>query len=321
MLGTGSFPLSWETSRSKTVFPALKGPPFRVNERTVLAKSMKYAQLLDTSVVVEDEEQKRKHRWKLVRQLHVVTQSADHRMHSLERALFTNAQYIINEDLFVSCIIAEYRFGNDTCMNAQLRWLYASFDRERQNVTDWREVLVYYRALMYFRWVREREKDLVLVLTDIYSEGNGADRAHKDSFELKNVSHVLRVIFRCPCESDGDVAQIDTLLQPLLDRMVKHGNIIIRRLLAKTLDEYLPLLRSWGVMLWQRLSTDLRLTVLDEAQLQHRDNAERIISRFKLEQAMRMCSRNTSKLFFREWKFYTMRSTGVRSYSNKKMRR
>jgi hypothetical protein len=323
MLASGSFSLKWETGRTKSVFPALKTPPYRVKERVILAKSMSMDQLLNVSVPTEDQEIKRRNRWKALRNTHLITQSHTYEKHSFETALYSLANHIISEEHFVMAVINEYKFPNTMKMDAHLRWLYWSFDYERKNEVDWRDILLHYKILMYFRWVKDRTFELILILFNIYVEGDNKQIAFKDDFILKNAKESLLKIFLAPCVTDTEVAHMTVLVEPLLENVtIHHNNMIIRRKFQKMLSDYdKNLLQYWSRLMWELLPSDMRLTVLDESQMHHHDNAEVIISRFKMEQALNMYKKNTSKVFFREWKLHTLRSTGVRAYANKKLKR
>ncbi len=322
MLASGSFSLKWETGRSKTVFPALKAPPFRLKERTVLAKSMSYDQLLNISVSTEDQEEKRRNRWKALRNTHLITQSPPFHKHSFETALYTNANHILSEEHFVMTIMNEYKFPNSMKMDAHLRWLYWSFDHERENNVDWRDVLLHYKILMYFRWVKDRTCELILILFNIYVEGENKQIAFKDDFVLKEADQALMKIFLAPCVLETEIVHMTNLAEDMIIKIQDKGNTIIRRQFQKMLSDYNPkLLQYWSRLMWELLPSDMRLTVLDESQMHHHDLAENIIARFKYEQALNMYKKNTSKVFFREWKLHTLRSTGVRAYANKKLRR
>jgi hypothetical protein len=60
---------------------------------------------------------------------------------------------------------------------------------------------------------------------------------------------------------------------------------------------------------------------MDEAQLKHYNQAELIIGRYQLSQALQLYHKNTYKIIFRAWKFQTIKASGARAYAVKKMKR
>ena len=147
MLERGSFSLKWETLRTKSSFPAIHHKTvgnFRIFEQKLLAKSMSFEQILNTSIPVDDPETKCKLRWKAIRQLYTITRLEEYNKFSFEMILYENATNLVTEEHFVFNIIKTYKFPNHMKMDAHLRWLYWTFDEERKNAVDWRDILVYY---------------------------------------------------------------------------------------------------------------------------------------------------------------------------------
>ncbi len=85
--------------------------------------------------------------------------------------------------------------------------------------------------------------------------------------------------------------------------------------------KFAPIVTQWSKQGWERIGTELRLTVIDEAQLFHRDNAERLLTRYKLSQALKIYARNCLKVVVKEWRLVSLRESGVRNYIMKKMYR
>lgn len=326
MLDKGSFNLKWETLRTKTSFPLITKPPgtFRLVEQRALAKVMSYEQILNTSVPIDDFEHKFRMRWKAMRQLYSITRLPEYNNFSFEMILYENATYNISEEHFVMNIIKTYKFPNNMKMDAHLRWLYWTFDNERRNQVDWRDILLYYKILLYFRFIKDRPLDLICILFDIYTNGEQQQIAKKEDFVLPHAIPCIEKVFLAPCITETEIADMRIAYESLIaivdneyDNQIKHHQF--QRLLRQSPHD--KIVTFWSKLMWDKLPSELRLTVVDEAQQFHKNNAEVIIARHKLAQAMAMYQKNTVKVIFREWKLYILRSTGVRMYHTRKLRR
>eukprot|EP01040_Poterioochromonas_malhamensis_P005054 gene5054-5417_t len=293
---------------------------------------MKFEEILNVNVRVEDTEQQRRSRWKAVHHLYSMTTREPFNKISFENAIYSNATYTVNADYFVSSIIQEYRFPNSLKMDEHLRYLFYTFDQGRSNCVDWRHILLCYRLLRHFRFVRDRPIILILELFIIFTEAyrvsskdpHTSAEVKKDHLFLEPADEQLMKIFSVPCLSDSDIMMMKELAHPLFTAVrIRHNNRITRRELDRLISEpeHKKLVQFWSRHAWERLSSDMRLTVMDEAMLQHRDNAEVIIGRYQLMQALAMYHRNTYKVFFRAWKFQTIQASGARAYAIKKMKR
>jgi hypothetical protein len=156
------------------------------------------------------------------------------------------------------------------------------------------------------------------------SSSNRIKSDMKDFLSLSNAEEYLKRILFAPCLSDTEVLTINEMAYDLFERIKDQGNQVTRKELRKvfqTLPKGKAILQLWSRFAWERLSSDMRLTVMDEALLHHRDNAEVIIGRYKLSQALALYTRNTFKTVFRAWKVQTIRASGARAYAVRKMKR
>jgi hypothetical protein len=355
-------PLKWEVERFKSTFPKVSEKrssasvgkvvgPYRLKERVELATMMTIDQILDTNVRLEDSERQRSARWKAMLSLYQTITSNAFCKISFDNAMFSHATTFIDVDYFVATIMKEYKFPNSMKMDSFLRHLYSTFDHERRNSVDWREILLHYRLLQQFRLVRDRSLDLILDLFIVYAADSPAIASSsivdKDNLTVKNANVYLKKIFSLPFLSDSDIVTVNELAYPLADSIRRNGNKISRKGFQKLLQEEEKVEESvesgskqseqceepkkrrkegsvvalWSRHAWERLSSEMRLTVMDEALLHHRDNAEFIIARYQHSQAMALYEKNTYRSIFRVWKLVTIKASGARAYAIKKIKR
>jgi hypothetical protein len=332
-----SKPLKWEVEKYKSTFPRLastKTFPFRIKEREEIAKVMNFDEILSVSTRFEDNEQKRKQRWKAMHQFYLIITKEPFNQRSFDNAIYAHATFRVDSNYFVATIQRTYKFPNHLKVDEHLRYLYSTFDTERSDSVDWRNILMIFRILQYFRYVRDRPLDLLLELFVIFTheEGDKEKPVHKDELVLKNATENLQKIFFAPLLSDSDMVVMNEFLYPFLEYVQSRGNVIKRRDFKlyfqeshkhseQTKKERKKVIDFWSRHCWERLSSDMRLTIMDEATLYHRDNCEFIIARYQHQQALALHNKNTYKLIFRAWKFQTIKASGARAYAIKKMKR
>jgi hypothetical protein len=313
--------LKWERPETLTTFPVI---PVSQADREYCAKAMTVGEILETSVRLEDSTEKRRHRWKYVRNLFAVINKPPFDKASFENALFAHAHYHMSLEQFTMRLMIEFKFPTKLRMDDYLRWLYLSFDTFRSNSVDWREMIMYYRVLRYFRLIKESSLELILLLFDVYGEG-GSDgsQVDRDRIEVSNAKTVLLRIFQVPCLTEPELYGIETMLESLFDHLDTTGNKISRRALEVGFKSGRFSQRAvayWSTLCWDRLPTDQRLTILDEAQTKHAVAAEVIISRFQLQQAIVIYTKNTLKHVLRAWKIVTVKASGARAFALSRLR-
>lgn len=324
MLQKASFALKWEKDARKSTFPISKGPPYRIFEQTHMADSMNFDEVYNLTVTVEDEEIKRKQRWKSLRQVYLITrETPPYHTHSLENTLFANSLHTITEEHFVMSIINEYKFPNKMKVDVHLRWLYWSFDKNRQNIVDWREILIAYKILIFYRFVRDRTLDLILLLFDIYAEGVSTAKTDKEKILVTPANHILSTILLTPCITDSEIVNMRLLLEEELlpEIETRFHNKINRKNASQLLTKYPKILTTWSNYCWERLSSEMRLTVLDEATMQHQENADMIIARRQLSLAIGLYTKHIKRRQFIAWKLITIRLSGANAFILKILKR
>lgn len=319
--------MRWECPETVTTFPVIETAlPFRRKTRSDLAKTMTFHDILLTSTPEEDYAEQRRLRWKYLRNFYLVTSKPPFNAGSFDNALFAHAHSVMTLEQFVMRVMLEFKFPNKMKMDGHLSWLYLSFDHHRSNEVDWRTILISYKILTFFRFVRDRPLDLLLLLFDVYGEGesSGATSTDRDHLVLHQATERLFVLFSSVCISDNDIsamtAQLEALFEYLTDR---GGNYVQRRELQKLCKEGAighGAVRLWSKMAWDRLLGDQRLTILDEAQVHHLENAEAIISRFQSQQAYVIFRKNSLRATFRGWKTVTVKASGARAFAQARLR-
>jgi hypothetical protein len=307
MIKSLSVPLKWETARPKSTFPLLS-----LHEREQVAKNI-------TFEVPIDSEHQRKCRWKSLRQLYFISTQSAYRHHSLEKALQSNPSPIITMEHFIMTVMHEFKFPTTLKMDAHLRWLYWAFDQDKGNAVDWRDIYCAYKMLTGFRWIRDKCLELFLNLADVFCEGSlDIGLVYKDDFMLLQPIAIVRRLCRMPCVLETELRTVDGLLNTFCALLESQGydHLIKRRKLQLLLagDAGKALLSAWADTVWERLSTDQQLTILDESQITCMQQAELIISKHRLSQALMMFARNTTRTVFREWRSVTIQETGARIY-------
>lgn len=321
-LREASFPLKWELTRHKSSLPKLSTLSCR--ERANIAQSLSYKQVFEADIPLLNPAEQRKLRWKFLRNFYLATRQIPFDKCSFENALFNQPSLPITVEHFVAAVQSEYKFPNDMKMDSVLRLLFFSFAIDRKNSVDWREILVCYKILLYFRFIRDKSIDLVMILFEIYAEGFGASGriVSKDGFVIKDARQSLRAVFTAPCINDIDIAAMDDRLEELYKSAIKRGDTIIWRNLLTMINEGSPgLLEQWRILSWDRLPPELRLVALDESQLYHFKNADAIVGRYQLTQALIIADHNCLKHVFRAWKMFTITTTGARVYNIVKIKR
>ena len=137
--------LKWQNGAAVARYPPAPQPKSRSGSRAntpgsarmtvsdseiqgLLAESMSFAQIEDTSKYAENNDIKRKQKWKELTHFYAVTQQPSYRFHSLEKALWFNNDKKIDLYRFISAMSAEYQFDCKTHFDDRLRMLYLTFD-------------------------------------------------------------------------------------------------------------------------------------------------------------------------------------------------
>lgn len=278
---------------------------------------MTFEQIQDTSEFVEDDDARRKYKWKAMRDFYSVTTLDRYKHCSMENALWVHAGTKVTSHHFVAALIAEYNFESSMYYDRRLRNMYFSFEGGKHDNADWRDILATYRVLKQFRLVKENPLELILLLFDIYTTGDKDGKSvKKEKYVLTNATEYIHRIFRIPCITTAETGVMDSKLVDLFHILKMEKQVITRTAFQRLLesDEHNHLVKLWAKYAWERLPTDFKLTVYDEAQLRHRDNAEGLLMRHKLSQAIRKYHKSLLKVVYREWKLEMLREAGVRNF-------
>jgi hypothetical protein len=314
------FLLKWENGTTKQSFGPSSKLPLRLCERNTLAAAMTFEQIADTGEFVQDEDTRRKHKWKGVRNFYSVTRQEKYKNCSFEKALWTHAGTNVTSHHFVAAMIAEFNFDQSMYYDKQLRNMYFSFEGGKHDKADWRDILATFKILVYFRLVKEEPLELILLLFDIYTTGDKQGRALKKEYHvLQNASEIIRRICIMPCILSTEIGIMDSKLVDLFHVLKAEKEVITRGAFKRLLDleEHQPIVKLFAKYAWDRLPTELRLTAFDEAQMRHHDNAEALLMRHKLSQAIMMYNKSIMRIVYREWKMEMLREAGVRNFVNR----
>lgn len=312
--------LKWENGTTKHSFGPQSKLPLRLHDRNTLAESMTFEQIIDTGEFVEDDDIRRKYKWKAIRNFYTVTQQEKYKHGRIEKALWTHAGSIVTSHHFVAAIIAEFNFDNSMYYDRQLRNMYFSFEGGKHDKADWRDILATFKVMVSFRFVKENPLELIMSIFDIYTTGDNQGKSiKKEYYVLQNASEYVRRIMLIPCITTAEVGAMGSQLVDLFHVLKAEKQTIthlsLKRLLEST--EHNHLVKTWAKFAWERLPTDLRLIAYDEAQMRHRDNAEALLMRHKLAQAILMYNKSILRIVYREWKLEMLRESGVRNFINR----
>jgi len=169
------FLVKWERGDApKSVFKLKKetNKPFTWRERDYLAKTMSVTEVCNTSEYAEHSDIRRNRKWKEVRHLVNITNRPEYNKGSLENALWFYGHHGITVNHFVMAVINEFQFDASLDMDTHLRWLYWSFDGGRDDNADWREILVCFKIIIFFRLVQTKTAELLLIIFDIFAWGD-----------------------------------------------------------------------------------------------------------------------------------------------------
>lgn len=281
---------------------------------------MSFPEIDDTGEFVQDDDARRKFKWKAVRNFYSVTQQDKYKRGSIENALWTHAGTTVTSHHFVAAMVAEYNFETSMYYDRQLRDMYFSFEGGKHDKADWRDIFATFQILAYFRLVKEDPLELILLLVDIYTTGDKQGRfIKKEHYVLHNAGDIIRRICIMPCILSTEIGVMDSKLIDLLFILKSEKQTISRGALKHLLqsEEHQPIVKLFAKYAWERLPTDLRLTAFDEAQMRHFENAEALMMRYKLSQAIRMYQLSLLRFTYREWKMDTLREAGVRHFINR----
>mmetsp|Transcript_21860 Transcript_21860/g.48872 ORF Transcript_21860/g.48872 Transcript_21860/m.48872 type:complete len:1042 (-) Transcript_21860:89-3214(-) len=303
--------LPWESGATAGSFGQAV---FRPSEREQLAKTLSVEQILNTTVFVEDNELKRKHRWRYIRNFYGVTRHEKYKYADMETALWSHQGTKVTAHHFVAAMMAEYDFEASMYYDQHLSNLYLSFEGGKYDSADWRDILSYLMVMRHFRTLKEAPLDLFMRIFDLYTLGARGNHK-KETYVMQNCSEHLKRIFLIPCISDAEVGGVESSLVDLCHLLAAEKHTIQHRAFKSLLQaDFAPLLASWAALSWTRIPTELRLIAYDDAQLRAKDNAEAILFRHKIAQAVRFYHKTILRRVYREWKLEMLRESGVRVF-------
>jgi hypothetical protein len=346
------FNLPWDTDLPVAVFKTKKQKPYDIPERLRLSEIMTVKEILDTSLIKQDDEMRRKRKWKEIRQLWTMASLKEHKRGNIENALWHFGNTGVTVHHFVMAFIIEFNFENDLKYDNHLRWLYWSFEGGSEDKVDWRDILASFKLLTFFRMIQNRTIELLLMVFDIYAEGGGNNPNCKpnDSWFIKIDSNDLKKIFMLPCESSNDVTTMEEMYNVVIeslddDRLVNTTvsdilnnqknekesrervslfqkpkiDRITRSAFKKLCKVKTSIVSFWKGRIWDRLPTDCRLTALDDAQMEGFKTAEAMMYKWKVTEAIQLYNRNSYRYCFTEWCVVVLRETRVRKHYRKHM--
>jgi len=319
-MSQNKFLLKWENGQTKHTFGPKSVLPLRLVDRSKLAESMTFQQIQDTGEFIQNDEERRKYKWKAIRNFYSVTQQDPYKKGSMEKALWMHAGTRVTSHHFVTAMIAEYKFDTALYFDRQLRNMYFSFEGGKHDNADWRDIYATFSVMLYFRLVKENPLELLLLLFDIYTTGDKQGKSvKKEHYILHNATEFITRIFHIPCITSTEIANFDIKLVDLFFILKAEKQRITRGAFQRLLEmpENDHLVKLWAKYAWERLPTELHLIAYDEAQMRHRDNAENMLMRHKLTQAIRQYNRTIMRMVYKEWKLEMLRESGVRNFISK----
>jgi hypothetical protein len=318
--------------------------PMPHHQRDTLAKTMSVEEVMETTLYPEDHDSKGHKRWKEIRHLFLVTRKPEHSHGSIENALWHFGHHGISCNHFVHAIMDEFRFHpKKDDMEAHLRWLYWSFPGGTSDNADWRDILATLRICVFFRMVQDRPQDLLLAIFDIYcyggTDGRKSEGHPNDVWYIVNACETLKKIFITACETPFEHDTMNELVDKailadcgvtaagqdadgpygLQGKLQKYNESMKRRQFRQFMRTHSdPLVKKFQEYCWRRLPVDLRLQSLDDQQVTALQATDRILYRFKLQQALHIYKKNLLKSMWVDWVLAARRLSVVRRHNNRK---
>lgn len=325
------------------MFPTRKFP-MPHHKRDQLARTMSVEEVMETTLYPEDQSSKGQKRWKEIRHLFLVTRKKEHSHGSIENALWYFGHNGISCNHFVHAIMDEFKFHPKVDdMEAHLRWLYWSFPGGTNDNADWRDILATLRIVIFFRMVQDRPQDLLLTIFDIYciggTEGKTSAGHPNDVWYITEACETLKRIFITSCETPYEHDTMNELVDKailadcgvdsegqnkdkpyeLQEKLRDYNSIMKRRRFRQFMRVHNdPLVVKFQEYCWRRLPVDLRLQSLDENQLSALQASDRIMYRFKLQQALHIYKKNLMKAMWVDWVLAARRLSVVRRHNLRK---
>lgn len=303
------------------------GLSFSRVERDALATTMAYSDVFLLNHNEINTETLLKHRWKYLHAVYFLLTSPECRFVTLEACLEQNVSYIITKEHFIMSVIHSYPIKQTFNIERALSLLYSTFDLDKLNQVDWRDMYTCYAVLYHYVYMREHTLELIMRLIDIYTENTQPihEKIDKDLLVIKNYVEVMYKVLLCVCTVETEFNTLTRHTQSLITDIHTHHTdhvCITRKTLQRMFEKYgSQVVGTWGRYGWERLSSAQRMAILDLAQNKSLSMAESIIGRYKLEQALHKYMQTVCRKVLVEWRLVALRETGARVYLFRKNRR
>lgn len=290
----------------KSKFKSLAQLPYRPAERNRLAAAMTFSEITQVTEHRQDTEKRQHRKWRELRKFWKLQQKSEYNKCSIENALWVYGHTGITVDQFIMAMTCEFNFDRSLNSDSLLRWLYLSCNGGGQDRVDWRDIVASLQIVTLFRLVKDFTLDLMMGIFDIYSFPEDSSTMGKSArgevrpgtAASNNMSYISDLqtflkIFLLPIVTDRENKRISETLEAAINRHFKLSALdLFPKITRHEFREFMvgphgeDLLKDWGQLAWERLPTELRLIVLDEAQLVAIAASENITQRFRLSQAL-----------------------------------
>ena len=153
-----------------------------------------------TNYNIEHKETRKKNRWKEIRYLYTILQSPEYSKYNIEKAMCSNNNdQNVSIEHFLVIIIGEYGYTLTKQIERTIRKIHNFFDIN--TFSDWRYVYSSLQCLKFYKLIKFRPKELLLIIFDIFSINDGdklKSNTNNDEWYIYNISQPLREIFMLP---------------------------------------------------------------------------------------------------------------------------
>ena len=230
---------------------------------------------------------------------------------SQENALWQLSNKNIGREIFVGCVVSEFKFDRRLRMEEHLTRFYDTFDGSLDDEVDYRLLLSTYLILTLFKVVATNPRHLFFLLLDLFTDPFAATVPRRD---------VLNLVSLCAADGDEVRASRNRLDDALGNVARLHGlksdfRLVERKVLDEVFEVNPGILLTFKEQCWLRLSDDQRLYILGKKEEESAQGFEYQDTKFKQRQAMQLWKNCTTRKFFKKWDVY--KETSLRTKSQK----
>lgn len=215
----------------------------------------------------------------------------------------------MSQTVFVTRMMAEYKFDRKLRMDIQLRSFYDCFEGARVSTVDYRDILSCFVFLQRFKEVRDNPRKLFRDLVLLYSDEMGDIVQRQDALRVVRMGGI----------DEGDFLQTSTRLDKyLVEQAGSRGlkptfRYLNINFLMEVIEGNPSVLAAFGTQLWQNIPESWRMGLLQEVELIGFEKAGSGALAMKQRRAARWYANKISRRMMVGWKTFRDRSKQVKA--------